>query len=189
VDVEALLRDHPAVRDVRLGGSRGRGDAHELSDWDWEVYTDDYATLARDLPELLAPLEPISAFWDPYSEIGCYMLMLPGPTKVDVLFPDEPREWDGPWRPSAASLPRIDMHFWDWILWTEQKRRGGKDDVVAKSLADMYRLLLAPLGVHRQPASVTEALDAYLEARMRLEEIYGVKVPRDLQREVEPLLR
>jgi hypothetical protein len=188
VDVAALLAPHPAVTSVRLGGSRARGKAHALSDWDWEVRTSDYDAVARDLPGLLAPLEPLAALWDPYSDVECYMLMLRGPTKVDVLFPDEPRKWDGPWRPSAKTLPRIDAHFWDWILWTEQKRRSGKADVVEKSLADMHRLMLAPMGVLRAPTSVTAALDAYLEARMRLEEIYGIKVPRALQREVEPAL-
>ena len=175
----ALLRGHPLVRDVRLTGSRARGEEHELSDWDWEVRTDDFDAFARELPRLLAPLEPIGALWDPYSDIECYMLTLRGPTKVDLIFPDEPREWSGPWRPSARTLPQIDVHFWDWILWTEQKRHGGKDEVVAKSLADMHRLLLAPMGVLRAPKSVTAALDAYLEARMRLEEIYGVTVPRE----------
>lgn len=32
------------------------------------------------------------------------MLMLRGPVKVDVLFPDEECEWDGPWRPGARTL-------------------------------------------------------------------------------------
>ncbi len=189
MNLEPLLRAHPAVTSVRLGGSRGRGEAHALSDWDWEVRTSDFDALARDLPRLLEPLEPIASQWDRYSDIECYMLMLRGPTKVDVLFPDEPREWDGPWRPSATTLPQIDAHFWDWILWTEQKRRGGKGDVVAESLADMHRLLLAPLGVLRAPTRVSAALDGYLDARMRLEEIYGVEVPRELQREVEPVIR
>ena len=80
------------------------------------------------------------------------------------------------------------MHFWDWALWTEQKRRAGKDDVVRKSLADMHRLLLAPLGVRAAPRDVREAVAAYLEARTRLEEIYGVRVPRDLEREVAPVV-
>ena len=185
----ALLRGHPLVRDVRLTGSRARGEPHELSDWDWEVRTNDFASLAPELPRLLAPLDPIAALWDPYSEIGCFMLILRGPTKVDVLFPDEKRELDGPYTASASSLPAIDPHFWDWILWTEQKRRGGNDDLVAESLADMHRLMLAPMGVLRAPKTVRAALDAYLEARMRLEEIYGVDVPRALQREVEPVVR
>ena len=189
MDVEALLRAHPAVKSVELSGSRGRGDAHALSDWDWAVRTDDYETLARDLPGLLAPLDAIAAFWDPYADIGCYMLMLPGPTKVDIIFPDEPREWDGPWKPSRETLPRIDMHFWDWILWLEQKRRGGKHDVLARELPKLHRMLLGPMGVTRPPTTIPGALDAYLEARMRLEENYGVEIERALQREVEPVVR
>jgi hypothetical protein len=189
VDVAALLAPHPAVERVWLTGSRERGDAHELSDWDWGVTARDFEAVARDLPKALAPLQPISALWDPYADIECYMLMLRGPTKVDVLFPGEPRDWDGPWRPSSKTLPQIDAHFWDWILWTEQKWRGGKDDIVRKSLADMHRLLLEPMGVVRAPTTVPRALDVYLEARTRLEEIYGVRVARDLQYEVEPVVR
>jgi hypothetical protein len=189
VDVAALLAPHPAVTSVVLVGSRAEGMPHELSDWDWAVRTDDFDAVARELPRLLTPLEPISALWDPYSDIECYMLILRGAAKVDVLFPDVPRERDGPRRPSAKTLPQIDAHFWDWILWTEQKRRGGKDDVVQKSLSDMHRLLLEPMGVQRPPATIPRALDAYLEARTRLEEIYGVKVARELQREAEPVVR
>jgi hypothetical protein len=189
VDVAAILASHPAVERVWLTGSRAAGEPHELSDWDWAVKARDFDAVARDLPNALAPLEPLAALWDPYSDIQCYTLMLRGPTKVDVLFPDEPRAWDGPWRPSASTLPRIDAHFWDWILWTAQKRRGGEDDIVAESLANMHMLMLGPMGVLRPSKTVIAALDAYLEARMRLEEIYGVKVRRDLQREVEPVVR
>ena len=189
MDVASLLAPHPAVERVWLTGSRAGGEPHALSDWDWAVIANDFGAVARDLPRLLEPLEPVSALWDPYSDIECYMLILRGATKVDVLFPDVRREWDGPWRPSAKTLPQIDAHFWDWILWTEQKRSGGNDEVVEKSLSDMHRLLLEPMGVLRAPETVPRALDAYLEARTRLEEIYGVKVARELQREAEPVVR
>jgi hypothetical protein len=188
VDLEPLLAPHPEVERVWLTGSRERGEQHPLSDWDWAVRARDFDAVARDLPGLLAPLEPISALWDPYSDIECYMLILRGPVKVDVLFPDRPRDWSGPWRPSAKALPEIDAHFWDWILWTAQKRSAGKADVVEESLANMHRLMLGPMGVLRAPKSIEAAVDSYVEARMRLEEIYGVKVPRDLQREVEPVV-
>ena len=62
--VGALLESHPDVRRVRLAGSRARGEAHELSDWDFDVDTDDFESVARDLPVLVAPLAPVSAQWD-----------------------------------------------------------------------------------------------------------------------------
>ena len=83
----------------------------------------------------------------------------------------------------------MDRHFWDWILWLEQKRTGGRDDVVARSLGDLYRLLLEPLGAADEPRSIAEALDAYLCARRERERAYGVHVSRDLEREVLPTMR
>jgi len=35
------------------------------------------------------------------------------------------------------TLEAIDAHFWDWILGTEHKRRGGKTERVS-SLRNMY---------------------------------------------------
>jgi hypothetical protein len=116
------------------------------------------------------------------------MLMLPGPVKIDLLFLDEPRSWAGPWEPSAETLEAIDRHFWDWILWLEQKRRGGRDTVVEKGLVQMHELLLAPMGVARAPESVPEATSSYLEARDTRERQFGVHVPRDLEREVRPVV-
>ncbi|MEE8386707.1 MAG: nucleotidyltransferase domain-containing protein [Dehalococcoidia bacterium] len=50
--ISALAR-HPTVRSVRLAGSRERGDARYLSDWDFAVDTDNFSTVAGDLTELL----------------------------------------------------------------------------------------------------------------------------------------
>ena len=183
----ALLR-HPATRSVRLIGSRAEGRAHELSDWDFAVETDDFDALASALPELLAPLSPVAAQWDRYSPHQCYMLILAGPTKVDLLFLDETRDWSGPWSPSAETLPAIDVHFWDWILWLEQKRRHGKHDVLDEGLARMHELLLGPLGVREPSRSVAEAVQRYVDARAEQERALGVSVPRDLEREVRPVL-
>jgi hypothetical protein len=186
--VPSALAVHPAVRDVRLIGSRAEARAHDLSDWDFAVDTDDFESVSSDLPKLVAPLRPVAEQWDPYSAHACYMLMLPGPTKVDLLFLDERREWSPAWEPSPATLAAIDQHFWDWILWLEQKRRGGREDVLRAGLDDMYRLLLGPIGVRSRPRSVGAALAGYLDARARLEREYGVSVPRRLEHVVLPAI-
>jgi predicted nucleotidyltransferase len=187
-EVPAALVAHQSVRDVRLVGSRGSGSAHELSDWDFAVYADDFEPVARDLHELVAPLRPLSEQWDPYSKVECYMLLLPGPTKIDLLFPQCTREWSPAWEPSPETLEAIDRHFWDWILWLEQKRRGGRHHVLEKSARDMHRLMLRPMGVDAEPASISDAVDAYLAARDALERRYGIRVPRELEREVRPVV-
>lgn len=186
--VRAALAGDPAVRGVRLIGSRAEGHAHELSDWDFAVETDDFAALASRLPLLVAPLRPLAELWDPYSSYACYMLLLAGPVKVDLIFPDEAREWSGPWRPARDTLEAIDRHFWDWILWLEQKRRGGRADVLETGLEHMYALMLSPLGVESTPGSVEEALAAYLAARERLESRFGITVPRRLEEEIRPVV-
>jgi hypothetical protein len=187
--VRAALRRHPSIRGVRLVGSRGEGRAHALSDWDFTVETDDFAAAEAALPSLVATLEPLGELWDPYSDHACYMLMLSGPTKVDLMFPDQPRAWSEAWIATPDTLEAIDRHFWDWILWLEQKRRGGRDEILARSLGDMYRLLLQPLGVVQEPRSAPEAIDAYLAARSAREREFGARVPRRLGREVEPVVR
>jgi hypothetical protein len=186
--VPPLVGAHPSVRSIRLIGSRADGTAHELSDWDFAVETSDFLRLADELPQLVEPLRPLAAQWDRYSDHACYMLMLSGPVKVDLIFLDQKQDWAAAWEPSADTLVAIDRHFWDWILWLEQKRRAGKDDAVAKSLDDMHALMLEPMGSVSPPGSIPEALDAYLEQRTVLEERFGVRVPRELQNEVQPVV-
>jgi predicted nucleotidyltransferase len=53
-----LLAGHPAVESVECAGSRSRGTHEELSDWDFAVEISDLDGLARDLPALVAPLDP-----------------------------------------------------------------------------------------------------------------------------------
>jgi hypothetical protein len=101
------------------------------------------------------------------------MLMLPGPTKVDLVFPSEQREWAPAWEVTPDTLEAIDRHFWDWALWLEQKRRGGSVEQYEKSLHDLFELLLRPVGV---------------AARESLERRFGLRVPRPLEREVRPAL-
>ena len=187
-EVRAALGAHPAVREVRLVGSRGSGREHDFSDWDFTVTVDDFGAVAADLHRLVAPLRPLSEQWDPYSRIECYMLLLRGPTKIDLMFPSRRREWSPAWEPSPETLEAIDQHFWDWILWLEQKRRGGKTAQLSKSLGDMWKLLLGPMGVDEEPRSVAQAVAAYLRARHSLEESFGVEVPRRVEQEVRPVV-
>lgn len=187
--VPALLGEHPLVDSVRLAGSRSTGTAHDLSDWDFAVETSDLSSLKEDLPGLVEPLRPLVGQWDPYADHAAYMVILRGPTKIDLAFFDEPRAWAPPWDVSRDTLAAVDLHFWDWILWLEQKRRGAKDDQVTKSLGHMYERMLKPMGARVRPESVVEALSAYLELRTRLEDRYGVVVPRELEREVRPVLQ
>ena len=88
--VEAALLPHPGIRAVELVGSRADGSATRLSDWDFVVVTDRFGEVARALPTLVAGLEPLAQQWDRISEYPCYMLMLSGPVKVDLIFPSRP---------------------------------------------------------------------------------------------------
>src|SRR5207342_893733 len=112
--IEALER-HPAVRRVRLVGSRAAGTATAVSDWDFAVETDDFRAIARDIGTVLATLQPLAQQWDRLSETQCWMVMLPGPVKLDFIF-DEPHDDEPPWRPDRSNLAAIDAHFWDWAL-------------------------------------------------------------------------
>jgi predicted nucleotidyltransferase len=183
-----LLEQHPRVQAVRLVGSRAEGRAHALSDWDFVVETADFDAVSRDLPELVAPLHPLVQGWDPYGDRAEYHLMLLGPTKVELLFLDEPHEWAPPWEPSPDTLAAIDRHFWEWVLFLAQKRCGGDAEVVREGLTNMHNLLLAPMGVVSSPESIEAALEHYREARSRLERLFGVEVPREVENEVAKAL-
>ncbi|HEY1356997.1 MAG TPA: hypothetical protein VGF21_01715 [Thermoleophilaceae bacterium] len=103
------------------------------------------------------------------------MLMLRGPVKVDFLFLDEPNPPAPPWKVTAETLPAIDDHFWDWILWLVSKL--GRDELVASQLRLMHEHLLGPLGAPSPPATPAAALAAYLALRSE---------PSALEREVRP---
>lgn len=185
-EIPATLLRHPAIRAVRLVGSRADGRNHEFSDWDFAVETDDFASVVQDLPHLFASLRPLTEQWDPYASHACYMLMFPGPTKVDLLFLEEHRQWSRAWSPSPENLRAIDRHFWDWIVWLEQKRTGGHEETLETGLRDMFELMLEPMGVLAKPGSVSEAIDEYIAARDELERRFGVSVLRELENEVRP---
>jgi hypothetical protein len=187
--VPELLRKHPSVRRVELVGSRAARTATPLSDWDFAVETSDLDTLARALPELVAPLEPLAQQWDPLGQHPTYMLMLRGPTKIDFIFSGEPMEERPPWQVSADTLAALDAHFWDWILWLAAKHARGRAGLVSKELEKMHGFLLGPLGVEAVPATIEEAVDEYLAALDVAERRFGISVPRTLQHEVLPALR
>jgi hypothetical protein len=184
--IEAFER-HPAVRVVALVGSRAAGTATAASDWDFAVETDDFPAVARDIESLSSALRPLAQQWDRLSDTQCWMVMLAGPVKLDFIF-TEPHVHEPPWRPEPRNLAAIDRHFWDWALWLHSKRVKGKRALVASELRKMFGHILQPIGVEEPPASLDEAIAGYLAARDRLEQRFGVTVPRTLEREVVPAL-
>jgi Nucleotidyltransferase domain len=186
--VAAILLPHPNVRSVELVGSRATGSATPLSDWDFEVETDDFASVAGALPELVTSLDPLAQQWDRISDYPCYMLMLTGPAKVDLIFPGEPYESLPPWTVSPDTLDGIDQHFWDWILWLASKREKEKDDLVGRELAKMRDHLLRPMGVDEVPRSIEDAAGRYRSVRDERERAFGIRVSRRREREVLPVL-
>lgn len=169
---------------IELVGSRARGNATALSDWDFQIHTTNPIRLVDDLPLLVSPLEPLAAQWDPMVEHAVYMLVLPGAVKVDLFPGNERREVQPPWRPARANLDAIDAHFWDWILWLGGKALAKRHDVVEQELDKLHRNLLGPLGVPSSPTTIDGAIVEYRHARDRLEQAWGISVPRQLGDEV-----
>jgi hypothetical protein len=186
--VDAALLPHPAVRAVEPVGSRAGGSPTPLSDWDFVVVTERFDEVARALPALVAELEPLAQQWDRISAYPCYMLMLAGPVKVDLIFPDEPFESLPPWTVSAETLDGIDQHFWDWILWLASKREKRENELVRRELIKLRDHLLGPLGEDRVPGSIGAAVERYRAARDKREREFGVEVSRRREREVLPVL-
>ena len=179
-----LLVKHRAVRSVEFAGSRSRGTHHDLSDWDFAVDTSDFAAVARDLPALVAPLDPLGEQWEPMGRFPVYQVMLRGPTKLEYLFLDQGQDAMPPVTPSATTLAAIDTHFWDWTWWLATKAAAGRGDLVSQHLPHLHRHLLRPMGVTTAPASISTAIDAFVARRNALERAYGVSVPRALEDEV-----
>jgi predicted nucleotidyltransferase len=176
----ALVARHPGVRSIELAGSRATGQARPDSDWDFLVETRDFDAVAAALPDLLAPLEPLAEQWDRLSDEQCWMLILRGPVKVDLIFPEEPHVHEPPWVPSAENLDAIDAHLWDWLLWLRSK----PDELVAAELEKLSVHLLRPLGVERVPSSVPDTVELYRPARDAAAERFGCVVSRALEGEV-----
>jgi predicted nucleotidyltransferase len=181
--VPEVLLAHRNVEAVRLTGSRARGTATEHSDWDFWVDVTDFPAVANDLPRLVEPLGPLVGLWDPLSRHHVYAVLLPGPVKVDLVF-DVPHELEPPWRLRAETLPAIDAHFWDWLLWLVGKRYRGETRLVSEELVKLHGHLLGPLGVAEAPATLEDALAKYQAARDSAEREYGIRLPRRIEAEV-----
>jgi hypothetical protein len=189
--VRTVLLRHPHVIAVELVGSRAGGTPSPLSDWDFTVEVSDFAGATADMPALVAELEPLSQQWDRLGpdDYCCYMLMLAGPVKIDLIFPGVPHRPEPAWKVARDTLDGIDQHFWDWALWMAAKEQGGKDELVVQELRKMSEHLLKPMGVDRVPGSIHAATVDYLAARERLESSLGVHVSRRVELEVLPVLR
>ena len=187
ITVSDAICGHPAIGSLTLTGSWARGEATELSDWDFKVETRDFRSVASGLPKLVAPLAPLAQQWDRLSDHACYMLMLRGVGKIDLIF-DEPWESSPPWTVSAETLAGIDDHFWDWTIWLASKDGAGKREVVESELRKQHEHLLAPLGVEGVPARITDAVAVYTAARADAEQRLDTRVPRVVEDEVRRLL-
>jgi predicted nucleotidyltransferase len=184
--VPSLLRRHPGVSDVRLCGSRQRGDARPLSDWDFLVETKLFLPVAAALPEQLEDLKPLAAQWERLSIRACFMLVIDGPTKVDLIFGDVHHDPEPPWIVDRSTLAGLDAHFWDWMLWLASKAQAD-DALVESELVKMHRHLLEPLGT--EPSrSLSDALAAYGPALARWETRLGRRVDRRLGEAVRPVV-
>jgi len=179
--VRAAVERHPAVRSVELVGSRARGDATALSDWDFLVESDDLDAVGAALPELVAEERPLAAQWDRLSEEATYfMLVLQDGTKVDFVL-RRPPDLQPPWVATAETLPAIDAHFWDWIVWLGGKQLRRSDELVHVMLTHvMFDHLLAPLGATTPPNTIADAVAVYESLLTARERELGVTVDRRL---------
>lgn len=186
--VAGALSHHPAVKSVTLVGSRAQGSPTPLSDWDFKVDTDNFGKLASDLPGLVSDLDPLARMWDPITGgESCYMLILDGPTKVDLIF-DHPHTNDPPWTVSSRTLRAIDDHFWDWTLWLCAKQAAQKTELVTRELEKMFEHLLRPMGGTRVPADISAAVADYRRLRAEREAQFRAIVPRRLDEAVSAVV-
>lgn len=115
------------------------------------------------------------------------MLMLERPVKVDLLI-DRPHRKRGPWKASPETLPGMDLHFWDWILWIAGKALHGRAQLVRDELDKMTAHLLQPLGVKDSPRTIEEAVDAYLATRDRWTSGADIDIDRRMEQEIKGAL-
>lgn len=186
--VRGVLIEDPDIEAVELIGSRRDGRESPLSDWDFQIVTEEPEAVAGRIPELVEPLHPLARQWDPMGERPTYMLMLPGGVKVDLIF-DLPWDERPPWTVTAETLPAVDDHFWDWILWLASKAEKGCDQLVRAELTKLGNYILGPMHGITDVESIEEAVRAYRDARGRLEREYGIEVSRAMDDAVSARLR
>jgi hypothetical protein len=186
--VPALLQSSPLVATVELCGSRALGTECRYSDWDFSVSTRDFAAFVPELPGLVRALDPLVEQWDRLSDESCYMLIVDGPTKVDLIFAEVPHEHDPPWVVDGSTLSGIDDHFWDWVLWLLSKVDAGNDALVAAQLMTMHEHLLAPMGISEPTTSLREVVEQYISARDLWAERLGLVVDPSVEYEVLPIV-
>jgi predicted nucleotidyltransferase len=179
-----LVTAHPAVTGVEFAGSRSRGTHEALSDWDFAVETSDFGAVARDMPRLVEPLEPLGQQWEPLGHFPAYQVLTRGPTKVEYLFLNEAQEALPPVRPSPETLGAINTHFWGWIWWLTTKASADHHDLVAEHMPQLYAHLLRPMGIAAPPDSIDAAIAAFIGRRDALEREYDISLPRALEHEV-----
>ncbi len=141
------------------------------------------------VPAVIASFGPLAAFWEPLAEEAGYMVVLDGPTKVDVFPTGGRRRIQPPWVLSAETLVQIDGHFWDWSLWLGGKSLRGQHALVANELIKMHDYLLGPIGVATAPTSLGDAIAVYLRARACAINELGVFVDPELGRQVARALQ
>ena len=88
----------------------------------------------RDLPALVAPVQPLSQQWVPMGHFPVYQGQLRGPTKIEYLFLGHAQDPAPPLQPSRDTLESINTHFWDWIWWLTTKASIGRSDLGADHL-------------------------------------------------------
>jgi Nucleotidyltransferase domain len=187
-DVIGALASDARISEIELTGSRARGEATALSDWDFAVTTARFDEVREALPQMVGPLHPVVAQWDRLSRSWCYMMILAGPAKVDLLFGrPRPHRPAGPWAVGASTLAGIDDHFWDWTLWLCSKLARG-DDLVAGELRKLHEHLLGPMGADGAPGTLGDAVTAYRSAREKCEKRFGVHASRSAENAVLPAL-
>jgi hypothetical protein len=185
--IRAGLDGSKVVSSVVLGGSRARGAATALSDWDLYVEGEPEGMM-EEIPALVASFRPLAAFWEPLSEQAGYMAVMDGPTKVNVFPIGASRRIQPPGKLSADTVASIDGHFWDWTLWLGGKALRGERRLVADELVKMHGYLLAPVGVASAPGSLDEAVASYRRARAQAMAALGVAVNPDLGRQISEAL-
>jgi hypothetical protein len=104
-DVLRALGADPGIDRVEPTGSRASGRARPQSDWDFQIATEAFPEVQERMPALVTPLQPVVAQWDRLSRTWCFMLLLAGPVKVDLIF-DQPHVALPPWRVTAATPAR-----------------------------------------------------------------------------------